>query len=176
MALGYGEIILRLLLATAIGIIFGVERKRSKKPVGARTHVLIALAACVIAIISAYGFVDASQYYAAGIVVNTDPARLVVGILTGIGFIGAGIIFRTPTGVQGITTAAEIFFLATLGIACGLGCYFIAGIATVIAIINMLAVDILIFFRKRRKADKEENTESAAETEEKIDDSPETSL
>lgn len=149
MAIGYLEIIIRLLLATGIGILFGVERKRSKKPVGARTHVLIALAACLIAMISAYGFADAS-HFAAGVNVNSDPARLVVGILTGIGFIGAGIIFKTPTGVQGITTAAEIFLLAALGIAVGLGFYFITAIATGIAIITMVATDIASAWRKKR--------------------------
>lgn len=124
MNISYGEIISRLLLATAIGIIFGFERKRSNKPVGIRTHVLIALASCLVAIISSYGLAQLSAAYPHN--TTSDPARLVVGILTGIGFIGAGIIWKTPAGVQGITTAAEIFLLAALGICIGLASIFFA--------------------------------------------------
>jgi putative Mg2+ transporter-C (MgtC) family protein len=172
MSIGYGEIVLRLLLATAIGIIFGIERQRNNKPVGARTHVLIALAACLIAIISAYGFTGANQQYASGININADPARLVTGILTGIGFIGAGIIFRTPTGVQGITTAAAVFLLATLSIAIGLGFYFLAGIATLIALLTMLTTNINRKNKQQKKQTDETQTEQQPENPEHDDLNP----
>ena len=137
-ALSYQEILLRLLLATAIGLIFGLEREHNHKPAGVRTHILVCLAACVIALVSAYGLNSISEYYPSRITINIDPARLVVGVLTGIGFLGAGIIWKSPAGsIQGITTAAEIFLLAALGIACGLGEYFIALIAAAIGIITM---------------------------------------
>ena len=153
MDISYWEITLRLLLATGIGILFGFERKRSKKPVGVRTHVLIALASCVVAIISSYGLAQLSSAYPQNI--TSDPARLVVGILTGIGFIGAGIIWKTPAGVQGITTAAEIFLLAALGISIGLGFYFLTAVATVIAIIDMIADNLWSKWHKKRSRAKD---------------------
>lgn len=147
------ELLLRLALATAVGAIFGYERKKSKKPAGIRTHVLISLASCMIALISAYGFTSAYSPELAGVNFNIDPARLVVGVLTGIGFIGGGIIWKSPTGVIGITTAAEVFFLAALGIAIGLGLYLLAGAAGLIAIITLVAADFKQLMQvKREKA------------------------
>ncbi|MBS1347986.1 MAG: hypothetical protein HP052_00695 [Firmicutes bacterium] len=150
--ISYWEITLRLLLATGIGILFGFERKRSKKPVGVRTHVLVSLAACLVAIISAYGVAQLSSVFSHNI--TSDPVRLVVGILTGIGFIGAGIIWKTPAGVQGITTAAEIFLLSALGISIGLGLYFLTAVATVIAIIDMVADTLWENWQKKRAGKK----------------------
>jgi len=149
MGIGYGEITLRLLLATGVGVLFGFERKKSKKPIGPRTHVLVCLAACVVALISAYGFNSVYPYYPDGINFNIDPARLAVGVLTGIGFIGAGIIWKSPTGVIGITTAAEIFLLAALGISIGMGFYFLTAAATLIAILNMIADQLWQTWRKK---------------------------
>ncbi|MDO4582194.1 MAG: MgtC/SapB family protein [Bacillota bacterium] len=137
MSITYNDIVLRLLAATLIGFVLGLERKHSAKPVGARTHILVCLSACVVAMISAYGFVGVPQFNP-----NADPARLVVGVLTGIGFIGAGIIWKAPAGnVHGITTAAAIFLLAALGIACGLGLFFLAGITALIAFITLVTND-----------------------------------
>ncbi len=149
MLLSHGEILLRLLLATALGIVFGLERERSHKPAGTRTHVLVCLAACVIAMISAYGFKDIYHAYPENVSVRTDPARLVVGVLTGIGFLGAGIIWKSSSGgIQGITTAAEVFLLAALGIATGLGLYFLALAAAAIALLNMAADDLYTHLRQ----------------------------
>lgn len=118
-------ILSRLLLATFIGMFLGVERERSLKPAGVRTHMLVCLSGCVISIISAYGF--------NGLGTSNDPARLIVGILQGIGFLGAGIIWRNHDGsVKGVTTAAEVFLLTALGIGCGLGYYFLTLVATLI--------------------------------------------
>jgi len=141
------EILIRLLTATAIGCIIGFERKKHQKPVGMRTHVLICVAACMLAIISAYGFSDTIN----GVNVRADPARLVVGMLTGIGFIGAGIIWKSPSGsVQGITTAAEIFMLAAMGIAAGLGHFFLAGMVTIITMITLMANKLAEKYRQKK--------------------------
>lgn len=148
MLISHHEIIIRLLTATAIGCIIGFERKKHQKPVGMRTHVLICVAACMLAMISAYGFSDTID----GINVRADPARLVVGMLTGIGFIGAGIIWKSPSGsVQGITTAAEIFMLAALGIAAGLGHFFLAAMVTIITIITLMANKLADKYRRKRQ-------------------------
>ena len=130
--------------------------EKSSKPAGIRTHVLVSLAACLICLISAYGFMNVHTIYPANINITTDPARLVVGILTGIGFLGEGIIWKSPSGsVQGITTAAEIFLLATLGIAAGLGQYFLLGVATVIAFVTMLSDNMMRKYKSAKKSAKE---------------------
>ena len=128
--ISYGEIIIRLLVAFAVGFILGIERYLRKKPAGTGTHTIVCLASTLITIISAYGFQD----YINMNHINMDPARLMVGILTGIGFIGAGIIWRENAQIQGVTTAASIFLIASLGIAIGLGYYFITFVCVVLAI------------------------------------------
>lgn len=125
MSLDNKTILLRLLLATFIGMLLGVERERSLKPAGVRTHMLVCLNSCIIAMISAYSF--------GGLGTSHDPARLIVGVLQGIGFLGAGIIWRNTEGnILGVTTAAEVFLLTSLGIGCGLGLYFMTGVSTLI--------------------------------------------
>lgn len=136
MQLSYLEITARLLAAVVCGLLLGRERKLKGKPVGSRTHIIICLAATMITIISTYGFADfilnyeKTETFLPG-EYRSDPARLVVGILTGIGFIGAGIIWKDSCGdIRGITTAANVYLVACLGIAIGMGMFFIAGITT----------------------------------------------
>lgn len=140
--LSNGTVLFRLCLATIVGTILGIQRERNNKPAGTRTHVLVCLSACIIAIVSAYGF--------EGLGTNHDPARLVVGILSGIGFLGAGIIWRSASGgVQGITTAAEIFLLSALGISCGLGLYFLTCVSTMITLLTLSFDHILAYIHKK---------------------------
>lgn len=163
--ISYPEILLRLGFTTICAIIFGIERKRKQKPVGARTHILVSIAACQIAIISAYGFKDAYHVYPSGVNAVSDPARLVVGILTGIGFIGAGIISKSPSGsIKGITTAAEIFLMASLGIGWGLGLYLLTGTVAIIAFATMLINRVTAYIQKKRhcKNHKSENTKDVS--------------
>lgn len=126
MLLSYQEIVLRLFVALIIGSILGFERTQSKKPAGIRTHALVCIAATMISMISAFGFGEFSD--PTNTTFQMDPARLIVGIVTGIGFLGAGIIWKdTSRGdVRGLTTAANIWASAALGIAVGLGHYFLA--------------------------------------------------
>lgn len=140
--LSHRTILFRLCLATLIGTILGFQRERSKKPAGTRTHILVCLSACIIAIVSAYGFV--------GLGTDRDPARLVVGILSGIGFLGAGIIWKSDSGgIQGITTAAEIFLLSALGISCGLGLYFLTCVSTLITLLTLSFDNIAAYIHKK---------------------------
>ncbi|MFC1912729.1 MgtC/SapB family protein [Chloroflexota bacterium] len=119
------EIILRLLLATALGAIIGFQRERAGKPAGLRTYVLISLGAAVFTVASIYGFGAAS-----------DPARIAAGVLIGVGFLGAGIILRTSEGiVAGLTTAATIWAVASIGLAAGAGMYLVAAVAAVLILI-----------------------------------------
>ena len=118
-------IVLRLLLATALGAIIGLQRERAKKPAGLRTHILICLGAALFTAASIYGFGPAS-----------DPARVAAGVLVGIGFLGAGAIIRTGEGiVAGLTTAATIWAVAAIGLAAGAGLYLVAAVATALILI-----------------------------------------
>ena len=117
---------LRLVLAALLGAAVGLEREHAHKPAGLRTHILICMGSALFTIVSIYGFSG-----------TVDPARIAAGVVTGIGFIGAGVIFRGIKGdkVVGITTAASVWITAAIGIASGCGMYILAAIATVIAVI-----------------------------------------
>lgn len=119
------EIILRLLLAAALGAIIGYQRERAKKPAGLRTHVLICIGAALFTVASIYGF------GATG-----DPARVAAGVVAGIGFLGAGAIIRGGEGiVAGLTTAATIWSVAGIGLAAGAGLYLASAVATALVLI-----------------------------------------
>lgn len=155
MAISNSEIVLRLLLASAVGLLFGLDRERAHKPAGVRTFLIVCLASCVLAIVSAYGFPSVVGEYDGGINLVSDPARLMVGVLTGIGFIGAGIIWRSPRGdVSGVTTAAGILMQAALGICCGLGLYVLVAVAGPIALIALVSERLP--WRKDKKEEKPE--------------------
>jgi len=121
------EIILRLLLATALGAGIGYQRERVKKPAGLRTHSLIALGTALFTVASIFGF----GY-------GVDPSRVAAGVVAGIGFIGAGVIFRTADRVAGLTTAATIWVTASVGLAAGAGMYLVAFFVTLIATIVLM--------------------------------------
>lgn len=116
------EMILRLLLASALGAVIGYQRERSGKQAGLRTHMLICVGAALFAIISAYGFSGA-----------IDPARIAAGVVVGVGFLGAGVILHREGGaVAGLTTAATIWAVAGIGLAAGAGLYIVSAVATAI--------------------------------------------
>ena len=117
------EILTRLVLAAVLGALIGVEREIRRKPAGLRTHALICMGAALFTVVS--GNFEA------------DPARIASGIVTGIGFLAAGVIFRFENKVHGITTAAEIWALAAVGIAVGAGMY-LAAVATTIIVLLLL--------------------------------------
>lgn len=118
-----GEIALRLVTAALCGGLIGWNRQREDKPAGLRTHILVSLGAASFTVV----MFDLFQRYpgAAGSPVG-DPSRIVQGIATGIGFLGAGSIIRTGGSVRGITTAAGIWVMGAVGVACGAGSYYIA--------------------------------------------------
>jgi len=139
--LSHKEIIIRLLVALFVGAVLGIERTKARKPAGVRTHALVCITSTMISIISAYGFGE----FADNSIISMDPARLIVGIITGIGFLGAGIIWKdTSQGdVRGLTTAANIWASAALGIAIGLGHYFLV-FCTVMAIFIALRLGLIL--------------------------------
>jgi len=119
--------ILRLLLATALGAGIGYQRERAKKPAGLRTHILIALGAALFTVASVFGFGN-----------GVDPSRVAAGVVAGIGFIGAGVIFRTADRVAGLTTAASIWVTASVGLAAGAGMYLVAFLVAVVAAVVLM--------------------------------------
>ena len=159
MYISHGEILLRLGIAAFCGMMFGFDRKHKNKPIGARTHILILLASCAVTIMSAYGYVDLYASYPANVQVRSDPARLMVGLLTGIGFIGAGIIYKGPRGdIRGITTAAEVFLMAVMGMCFGLGLYMLGGVVAIMAFVTLMSTSsglekYLRFLKKKKKAE-----------------------
>ena len=119
------EMVLRLLLAVALGAIIGYQRERAGKPAGLRTHILICAGAALFTVASLYGFGAAA-----------DPARVAAGIVAGIGFLGAGAIIRRGEGiVAGLTTAATIWVVAAIGLAAGAGLYLVSAVTTAVILI-----------------------------------------
>ena len=118
--------ILRLLVAVALGASIGYQRERARKVAGVRTHVLVSLGAALFTLASIYGFgTDA-----------VDISRVAAGVVVGVGFIGAGVIFRGRHGeeVAGLTTAAAIWATAAVGLAAGAGLYLLAAVATALVV------------------------------------------
>src|SRR5678809_87573 len=128
----YLEISLRLVIALTFGGLVGLERSYHGRPAGFRTHTLVCLAASVLMLVTVYE----SQWFAARGMerVTVDPTRMAQGIMTGIGFLGAGVIMKEGLSVRGLTTAASIWITAAIGILVGIGFYVPAGIATALTL------------------------------------------
>ena len=116
----------QLLLATfVLCSLIGIERQLRNKAAGYRTHVLVGLGSCAFTLVSAYGFSAVL-----GSDVNLDPSRIAAQIVSGIGFLGAGVIFKGRSVVRGLTTAASIWVAAAIGMACGAGMLFVGLLLT----------------------------------------------
>ncbi len=126
------DLILRLLVSAVCGFMVGFERKTRSKEAGIRTHAIVCLAAALMMIISKYGFDD--TMFAANSK-GTDTSRVASQIVTGIGFLGAGIIFYRRDMLHGLTTAAGIWATAAIGMAIGAGMYVIGVVSTAMLII-----------------------------------------
>ncbi len=116
--------LISIVLAVVFGAAIGLEREKSRKAAGLRTNVLICLGAAVFTIMS--------REMAGGI--NASPARIAAQIVTGVGFLGAGAIIRDRGGVYGLTTAATIWLVASIGMSCGAGAYLLAFLVTIITV------------------------------------------
>jgi len=125
------QIIFQLVLSVVLGGVIGLERETKGKAAGFQTYSLVTLGACIFTIIS-FGLFD-SFYGKANI--SFDPSRIVLAVATGIGFIGAGVIFqRDSIHLEGITTASGLWCAAAIGVALGSGLYFAALISTLLVI------------------------------------------
>src|SRR6266568_368167 len=124
----YLTIIVRIAGALLIGALIGFERSFHGRPAGFRTHALVSLASALLMLVTVYqtGWMTAVPLDA----IRTDPTRMAQGIMTGIGFLGAGVIFKEGFTVRGLTTAASIWITAAIGILTGVGFYFAAVLGT----------------------------------------------
>jgi putative Mg2+ transporter-C (MgtC) family protein len=134
-ALGGWEALLRLSIAAGLGAAVGFERELRDREAGIRTHLLVSLGSALFTIISAYGFHE--FLVGGGSIVRADPTRIAAQIVTGIGFLGAGAIIRDGLSVRGLTTAATLWVVAAVGMACGAGYYWPAVAATVLTIVTL---------------------------------------
>ncbi len=123
LALPLSQMLLRLGVATLLGVIVGFERERLERAAGLRTHALVALASALIMLVSAYSFTDLPA-------TPRDPTRMAAQVVSGIGFLGAGVIIFRKNAVRGLTTAASVWAAAGLGLAAGGGMLVVATVAT----------------------------------------------
>lgn len=124
------EFVVRLLLACLCGGVVGWERSHRRKEAGIRTHIIVALGASMMMIVSKYAFFDVISYRN----ITVDASRIAANVITGISFLGAGVIFVKGITIRGLTTAAGIWTTAGIGLAVGAGLY-IVGIATTILVL-----------------------------------------
>lgn len=134
---------LRLLLAVVLGGAVGLEREFHGRPAGLRTHILVCLAS-TLAMVAGTHLLEANGSVGNS-VLRIDPGRIATGVLTGIGFIGAGAIIRLRGTTRGITTAACIWLVASIGVALGMGAYGVAVVGT------LLALGVLMFLHQIEK-------------------------
>ena len=125
--------VLRLVVAGLMGGLVGLERELRAKEAGLRTHFIVALGSALFMIISQYAFGDAQH----------DAARVAAQVVSGIGFIGAGVIIFQRNAVRGVTTAAGLWVVAAIGLACGAGMWIVAGTATILTVMCLEAVHFL---------------------------------
>ena len=143
------ELLIRLLLATLAGLLIGIERQTRSKSAGLRTHAIVSLGAALMMIVSQYGF--AAVLGNAN--VNLNPSRIAAQIVSGISFLGAGmIIVRSPdiNVIGGLTTAAGIWTTAGVGMAIGAGLYEVGFAATFIIVVLQLAFHYFNDFNLRQ--------------------------
>ena len=141
------EIVLRLILAAFLGFLIGLQRAFSGQPAGERTHALVALGSATFALLSITEFEGG------------DPNRIAAGVVTGLGFLGAGMIWRRrEDGVQGLTTAAGIWVVGGIGLAVGTGSYLLGiSVAILVGLILLLDQVLRIDERRQRRREKERN-------------------
>jgi putative Mg2+ transporter-C (MgtC) family protein len=145
------DLILRLFLGGVMGGLIGLEREFRAKEAGIRTHFIVALGSALFMIISQYAFGDSPRF---------DASRVAAQVVSGIGFIGAGVIIFQKNVVRGITTAAGLWVSAAIGLACGAGMFPIAVAAT---LLTLLCLELLHFFHLRYGEKVVEMTLSATE-------------
>ena len=130
------EYIIRIILASLCGFFIGLERSMRQKEAGLRTHIILAMGCAILTIVSKYGFNDVLQVNG----MNAEASRIASNIVTGIGFLGAGVIFVRGGSVRGLTTAAGIWATAGIGLAIGSGLYTIGIVSTLLLMVVQVVI------------------------------------
>jgi putative Mg2+ transporter-C (MgtC) family protein len=133
------DVVIRLVVASALGGLIGVEREASEQAAGLRTHIAVALGACLFGVISTLGFVEFDQLRANS-TLQADVTRVASNVVVGIGFLGAGLIFRQGGTIRNLTTAASLWTVAAIGLACGVGDVTTAALATAILLAGLVVL------------------------------------
>lgn len=128
---------LRLLLAMILGGLIGIEREQNNHAAGFRTHILVCIGSALTMLISMYGF----SAFANQTGFTMDPARLAAGVISGIGFLGAGVILYNGFSIKGLTTAASLWVVAAIGLAVGGGYYYGAVFTTIFSLFSLLVLN-----------------------------------
>lgn len=129
----------RAILAAALGALIGWERERHGREAGIRTYAAVSLGACVFGLISSH------------ITGASDPGRVAAQVVTGVGFLGAGVILRDQGRITGLTTAATIWATASIGLGVAFGMYILAGLTALIIILLLLAHDLPGWSRMKKR-------------------------
>ena len=133
------DMLVRILVAAALGGIVGIERELRDQPAGFRTHMLVAIGACLFTIVGAFGF----QQFTGGTDaqrIQADLTRVASQVVVGIGFLGGGTILRHGATVRGLTTAATLWVTAAVGVAVAMGLYFVATATSILAVFALAAL------------------------------------
>lgn len=139
MTLPFRDQVLRLLLALVLGAVIGIERERRDYAAGFRTHALVSVGSALFIIVSTYGFSDVLGHEG----VALDPSRVAAQVVTGIGFLGGGAIIVQRGTVHGLTSAAGIWLVAAIGLACGAGLFSVALIGALMALLVLVPFKVL---------------------------------
>ncbi len=129
--IGAWDYLVRVVVACLCGGLVGLERTKRLKEAGIRTHIIVALGATLIMVVSKYGFTD---------VIGADASRIASNVITGISFLGAGVIFVRGGSVKGLTTAAGIWATAAIGLALGAGMYTVGVLCTALMILLQISL------------------------------------
>ena len=135
---------LRIILSAVCGAVIGLERERRYKNAGLRTHVIVAISAAILMIVSKYGFLDIASI--PDVRLTSDGGRIAAGVIQSIGFLGAGVIFVRKESIIGLTTAAGLWATVGIGLCFGSGMYFLGISATLILVL----VNILLRIHHQR--------------------------
>lgn len=133
MAIPLSEMLLRLAIALLLGALVGFERERDRQPAGLRTHMVLVLGSCLVMLIS----INIAKQF------DGDPARLAAQVVSGIGFLGAGAIFRYGFNIRGLTTATTLWTTAIIGLVVGYGQYVLAVVATVFLLFVLTLLQLM---------------------------------
>lgn len=131
------EFLIRLLLSAALGALVGLERSKRRKEAGIRTHCIIACTSALFMIVSKYAFLDCVTLDGLR---GADPARIAAQVVSGISFLGAGVIFKNGSSIRGLTTAAGMWGTAAVGMAIGAGMYWLGLMEAVVLVVIQLVL------------------------------------